>query len=197
MQISSWLHRLPLMLLGFSILNMVGCTSCDQCRSTYPFWKYHDHCADIPRGAIPQPAGTFSGQWHATQAAAAEVEQLTIYQADWRAQSDQLGPFGQRRLEQMAEQLQTCPNPIVIERSDSYDLDESRRQTVLVALAERGIANPLERVVVGYSSAYSLYGLEAKGIARSALERSTSTNTSQAPFSGVSNQLQSSAQGGY
>ena len=191
---SRWISPL---LLGICSLLATGCSTCDQCHCRRPFWQYHDHCADIPPGAIPLPAGSYTQQWHAAQSEAAARDLFTIYGADWRAHTAKLGPFGERRLEQMMERLQACPNPVLIEKSDSPDLDEARRRTVIEALAVRGFTDAGQRVVVGYSEAYSLYGLEAKSVARPAFDREPSPNTTMAPSEAQAGGLRASLGGGY
>lgn len=167
----SFLRLAPPLIVGLATLTGLGCVTCNRCQERHAFWELHDQCDDIPPGAIPAPAGTFTRHWKETQAANAEIEQFTIYLADWIGKSDELGPFGTRRLEQMARRMETFPGPIVVESSDKQDLDDLRRQSVVVALASQGVELADDRVIVGRSTAYPLYAAESNSIVSGALSK--------------------------
>jgi len=42
-----------------------------------------DNCADIPKGAIPAPPGTFATEWYARQAGKAEADDFVFYYNEW------------------------------------------------------------------------------------------------------------------
>ncbi len=195
--INSIFRVLPLWLLGLSFLVAPGCVTCGRLASKYGLWTSQDHCADIPKGAIPLPPATYGKQWQHAHAGAAAHDQFRIYGADWRAQSAQLAPFGLRRFEQMVARMHEYPYAIVIDRSESPALDEVRRGVLIAELANRGVPDAAERVVVGYSNAYALYGIEAKTVARGAFEREPSANTTAPPFHGTSGGLRSAFGGGF
>jgi hypothetical protein len=165
----SLIRLVPPLFAGLATLTGLGCVTCNRCQESHAFWQSHEKCDDIPPGAIPVPAGTFTRHWKETQAAIAETDQFTVHLADWIGKSDELGPFGNRRLEQMARRLDSYPGPIVVESSEKRELDELRRQSVVVALASRGLDQADDRVVVGRSDAYPLYAAESSSIVSGAL----------------------------
>ncbi len=120
-----------------------------------------DRCADIPPGAIPQPVGTHVCQWQTAQQDRAERDDFVIFNLEWEAGGQVLGPKGKRHAECLAEAVEQVPYPIVIATSDDAVLDETRRQHVIEMLAANGVEDPAARVVLGESEAEGLYGPEA------------------------------------
>jgi hypothetical protein len=130
------------------------------CHQTGYFWPT-DRCADIPCGAIPQPAGVYSCQWQTEQKLRAEQDKFVIYQYEWFQGGDHLGPAGRRRIEAIAQRLDSVPYPVLIEKSEDTTLDETRRQFVIATLISLGAAQAERRVILGYSEAEGLDGTEA------------------------------------
>jgi|HubBroStandDraft_6_1064221.scaffolds.fasta_scaffold142658_3 hypothetical protein len=120
-----------------------------------------DRCADIPSGAIPQPAGIYSCQWQTEQKLRAEQDKFVIYQYEWFQGGDQLGPAGRRHVETIAQRLDGVSYPVIVEKSDATKLDETRRTTVIAALTSFGATQAQQRVIFGYSEAEGLDGPEA------------------------------------
>jgi len=130
------------------------------CHQTGYFWPT-DRCADIPCGAIPQPAGVYSCQWQTEQKLRAEQDKFVIYQYEWFQGGDHLGPAGRRHIEAIAPRLDGVPYPVLIEKSEDTTLDETRRQFVIATLISLGAAQAERRVILGYSEAEGLDGTEA------------------------------------
>ncbi|HEV8068133.1 MAG TPA: hypothetical protein VGP76_10375 [Planctomycetaceae bacterium] len=130
------------------------------CHQTGYFWPT-DRCADIPCGAIPQPAGVYSCQWQTEQKLRAEQDKFVIYQYEWFQGRDHLGPAGRRHIEAIAQRLDNVPYPVLIEKSEDTTLDETRRQFVIATLISLGAAQAERRVILGYSEAEGLDGTEA------------------------------------
>jgi hypothetical protein len=130
------------------------------CHETSGVWST-DRCADIPCGAIPQPPGTFSCQWQNAQKFRAEQDKFVIYRYEWFEGGDRLGPDGRRHIEAIAQRLDGVPFPVIVEKSDDNAVNETRRQQVIASLATLGVANPEQRVILGYSEAEGLSGPEA------------------------------------
>jgi hypothetical protein len=141
-------------LLGLLI---AGCRS--YCPENESGWC--DPHADIPAGAIPQPAGTHSSQWHSTQTALADRDDFVVYQYEWQADDIQLSPFGKRHVATLANRLVTEPEQIRIEPSEDPALDSERREQLVTLLTEQGLAGAEHRVVVSYPAAEGLHGREA------------------------------------
>jgi hypothetical protein len=120
-----------------------------------------DRCADIPSGAIPQPAGIYSCQWQTEQKLRAEPDKFVIYQYEWFQGGDHLGPSGQRHIETIAQRLDSVPFPVVIEKSEDTALNEERRRSVVATLTSLGATEAQRRVILGYSEAEGLDGAEA------------------------------------
>lgn len=153
--------RVHFRLTALLLVVACGCENCGQ--------KQHgiDKCADIPPGAIPQPAGTYSCQWQNAQASRAAQDQWMIYEYEWFKEGKQLGPFGQRHFAALTGQVPHCDCKIVVEpyfdvakNAPDAELNEARRQALVVQLAAAGVPDPDSRVVLGYSQALPLYGPE-------------------------------------
>jgi hypothetical protein len=120
-----------------------------------------DRCADIPSGAIPQPAGVYSCQWQTEQKLRAEQDKFVIYQYEWFQGRDHLGPAGRRHIETIAQRLDGVPYPVIVEKSEDTKLDETRRKHVIVLLTSLGDTQAERRVILGYSEAEGFDGAEA------------------------------------
>jgi len=120
-----------------------------------------DKCANITPGAIPAKTGTQTCQWQGAQADRAEAGKYVINQSEWFMGGKTLGPDGRRHVELIAKQVSQTPYPVVISLSDNDDLNEARRQIVVEKLAEAGLADADQRVVIGQPLGEGLYGPEA------------------------------------
>lgn len=148
--------------IAMSVMVMLsGC--CSTCGRVH-----FNKCADIPKGAIPQPTGTYACQWQRAQIDRGRLDNFVVHENEWHRGGDKLGPAGAKHVEQLAGEL-VDPNARVIIESH-YDTDENevdeelnevRREAVVKALAAKGIANADSVVVVGYSNAEGLYGMES------------------------------------
>jgi len=147
----TWFLVLP------AALVIAGCQS--YCKEKNSGWC--NPCADIPAGAIPQPAGTHSSQWYATQTALADRDDFVIYQYEWQPDSAQLSPFGQRHMSTLADRLSYEPEQVVIEPSGDSTLDVQRREHLVVLLNQKAVASANDRVLVASPTAEGLHGREA------------------------------------
>ncbi len=120
-----------------------------------------DGCADIPHGAIPQPAGVHTCAWQTTQGTLAEYDDLIIYQYEWHGETTNLGPFGQRHLSILESRLMRDPCSVVVEPSANPALDEQRKASLVAFFTERGLPDAEARVSVGYPAAEGLHGQES------------------------------------
>lgn len=123
-----------------------------------------DRCADIPAGAIPEPAGTKLCQWQTAQATGAFADQQVLYQSDFVGKSTQLSPGAIERIQRLVQSGSTQQTAWVIEPSSSEPLDESRMRDFVFYLDNLG-APPID-VVVARPAALGLSGPMAEQTAR-------------------------------
>lgn len=126
-----------------------------------PFTASVDNCATIPPGAIPAPVGSYLHKFIDLQAAKAEADDFVIYNYEWYLGGRDLGPFGRYHLNEIARRLPSVPFPVVVEPSLDLELNEARRQVIVDYLAQYGVPNPQDRVILAFPQAGGLYGEEA------------------------------------
>jgi len=140
-----------------------GLTTCGPLSGSPVGWKARvDNCSSIPPGAIPAPVGTYLHKFIDLQAAKAEADDFVIYNYEWYLGGRELGPFGRYHLNEIARRLPSVPFPVVIEPSLDYELNEARRQVIVDYLAQYGVPNPQDRVILAFPQAGGLYGDEAE-----------------------------------
>lgn len=120
-----------------------------------------DPCATIPPGAIPSPVGTYACQWQTAQIAKADLDKFVIHQNEWYMGGDTLGPDGKRHMTKIADRLPHVPCPVIIATSDNEELDNTRREFVVKKLADAGVDDAENRVVLAVPEAEGMYGQEA------------------------------------
>ena len=123
-----------------------------------------DNCSSIPKGAIPDPVGTKLNWAIEAQAANAAEDDFTIYKYEWCAGGTELGPYGKYHLGDVIKRLPNVPFPVVIQPTGQPDLDEARRQGLVVVLNMKGIADAENRVIIAFPKAEALYGEEARRV---------------------------------
>jgi hypothetical protein len=150
------MKRLRNRLLGAALLlptALAGCTG-----------TCVDNCASIPPGAIPAPIGTYNGKLQETQASKAEADDFVVYKYEWFMGGAELGPFGRYHVNEMINRLPYVPFPVIVQPHVDTELTEARRQVIVNYLAQSGIADPEQRVVVGFPNAEGLYGEEGERV---------------------------------
>jgi hypothetical protein len=169
------LRWLPTATVGL-LLASPGCqgTNCQDgtCQEKNFFWS--DHCSTIPKGAIPQPVGTHLRNLDAVQIKKADADHFVIYQYEWDRTGKDLSRSGKRHVEGLARRIAESPCPVLIEPEGNAELDEARRQAVIFTLANKGITDADQRVLVDYPDAEALYGQTAPLIAFGYLRSSAS-----------------------
>jgi hypothetical protein len=123
---------------------------------------YVDNCSDIPAGAIPAPYGTYNTRLQATQATNAEADDFVIYKYEWHMGGAELGPYGRYHLNEIVNRLPQVPFPVIVQPHVDAHLTEARRQVVVNYLAQHGIRDADQRVLVAFPAAEGLYGEEAE-----------------------------------
>ena len=125
-----------------------------------------------PGADRPFPVGQVSDSHWETQQANAEAADFIFYDHEFRGNTAQLSPGAKKHLKQVALRLEQVPFPVVIEESlGTHDpaetarrreLDQARRQTVVEQLAQLGVQNIEERVVVANAFPEGYTGIEAE-----------------------------------
>jgi hypothetical protein len=123
-----------------------------------------NRCRKIPPGAVPVPSGYFVCQWRNLQAARAAEDRFVIYRHEWYQGGSCLGPYGRYHLNLIARQLPEVPFAVIIEPEGRDEANEMRRQLVIHYLAQHGIPDAAQRVVVAFPRAEGIYGDEAPRI---------------------------------
>ena len=130
-----------------------GCTSCRGIPGI-------DCCADVPLGAIPEPAGTKVCNWQSVQVANAYADQSVLYRSDFIGDSSELSPAAIKRMSRLAHDGSASHLPWVIEPSENAALDQARLHSAIAQLAEL-CASPVD-VSIGIPAALGLSGPQAE-----------------------------------
>jgi hypothetical protein len=120
-----------------------------------------NQCRRVPPGAIPAPYGSYVRQWEARERARAARDRFVIYGREWYMGGLELGPSGRCHLDQIVKHLAGVPFPVVLQPDVNPACTEARRQLVIQYLAQHGVPDAEERVVVAFPQAEGLYGEEA------------------------------------
>ena len=122
-----------------------------------------DCCADIPAGAIPEPAGTKVCNWQTLQVTGAAADQTALYRSDFVGDSTTLSPAAKDRMGRLIHSGCGGNLPWIVEPSGDSDLDLARVESVVSELTLRG-ASPID-VTLATPAAIGLTGPEAERIA--------------------------------
>ena len=174
--------------LAIATMATLGCASCNGILGV-------DRCADIPAGAIPQPAGTKLCDWQTVQVSGAITDQTVLYQADFIGTSANLSPGALKRMARNANNGLLATQPTLIEPSGDADLDASRVDTANLQLVSFGITSPM--VEVATPAALGLRGPEAEQAAGEIGEIRRASTGFGTPFSQPSGFGGSGRFGGY
>lgn len=148
------------------ILPVIGMAALLGCRSVEDREGHAHECQDIPNGAVPRRAGAHACEWLTAQERRAEQDKYVIYENEWRGNSTDLGPYGERHVTKIAKNISETPYPVLIQPSSAPSVDEKRREKIVNELLEAGFAEADTRVVIARPEAEGLYSIEAPGIAR-------------------------------
>lgn len=169
----NWLvHRLQKSLVLLALVlgatsTIVGCHLCTTCGGGVGArdWSalHVDNCSDIPKGAIPLPAGSYLRAWNARQENKAEIDDFVIYTNEWSLDDDlELGPWGAAHLMRMIPRLPNSPFAIILQPDPSAEVNTRRRAKIINDLDAAGIPDAPARVVVAMPEAEGLFGDEAE-----------------------------------
>jgi hypothetical protein len=118
---------------------------------------YDQYCShdDV---VIPPPAGTHTNEIFALQAQKAEADDFVVYKNEWFNGGVKLGPYGTYHLDQIAHRLPDVPFPVVIQPDTDPGLNQTRQEVIVACLAEHGIPDAAQRVIIAYPQAEGLFG---------------------------------------
>ena len=122
-----------------------------------------DCCADIPAGAIPEPAGTKVCDWQTAQVSGATADQTVFYKADFIGSSAKISPESINRIARAANSGLATSQPSIIEPSGDDNLDTARVAAVSLQLATYGITQPVVKIAT--PAALGMQGIQAERIA--------------------------------
>ena len=122
-----------------------------------------DCCADIPAGAIPEPAGTKVCDWQTDQIAYAIADQTVFYNCDFVGKTAKISPDALQRIARTASNDLLPNQPSIIEPSGDETLDAARVTAVTLQLASYGITQPTVEVAI--PAALGMQGVQAERIA--------------------------------
>ena len=100
-----------------------------------------------------------------TQQTNAEAADFMFYDHEFAGETAALAPGAKRHLEEVALRLPHVPFPVVIEQSmfnAKPDLDQARRQTIVMQLARLGVVNAEERVVIASAFAEGFTAIQGE-----------------------------------
>ena len=123
-----------------------------------------DRCADIPCGAIPEPAGTKVCQWQTVQVSNALIDQGTFHLSDFVGRTPQLSPAAMERLARTTSSGLAASLEWIIEPSGDLAVDEARVASVIDALHSAGLPVAGEQVRIAYPAALGLSGAQAERV---------------------------------
>jgi hypothetical protein len=131
-----------------------------------------DECApggkghQLPLVDRPFPVGQVSDSFWETQQTNAEAADFIFYDHEFRGNTAELAPGAKKHLEQVALRLSHVPFPVVVEQSPHNkqpQVDQARRQTIVLALARMGVLDVENRVIVANAFPEGLTAQEAEG----------------------------------
>ncbi len=127
-----------------------------------------DKCADVPRGATPDPPGSHLCEWQHAQVANASIDRGMFYQADFVDTSDRLAPAAVQRIDTLVQQGAIGTVALYVEPSGDAQRDASRVLSVASTVSESGVPITPDQVQIAYPPAIGLDGFRAQQVARAA-----------------------------
>jgi len=110
---------------------------------------------------MPALPGMYNAQWIDLQAQKADADRLVIHLHEWTMNGSTLGPDGKRHMDRLVEIIPQLDKPILIADCDDAELNESRRQTIVRELTQRGVTEADALLAIGVPPAEGMYGREA------------------------------------
>ena len=123
-----------------------------------------DRCADIPRGAIPEPAGSKVCEWQTAQVTSALADQGVFHLSDFRGDTAALSPAAIERLARSVDGGLAIGLTWIVEPSGDLELDAERVASLAAALHSAGLAVSADAIQVAYPAALGLPGPRAERI---------------------------------
>ncbi len=144
-----------------------------------------DSLTEVPKGAVPEPAGVKLCQWQTAQVLQAAQDQTVLYRADFIGESDRLSPSA---TEKMLRSLQngTAGTQIwVVEATLDSSQDTMRVKSVTKQLTDFGVSSP--QVGIGMPTALGMPGVFAESNFLNQGRNARLNSPSRTQFSGFTN----------
>jgi hypothetical protein len=159
------MRKTLLMMLSLAALASVGCALDDACGPAHGRFGGGRGGQAGPPYDRPFVLGHATDAFWETQQTNAEAADFMFYDHEFVGETAQLAPGAKRHLEEVALRLPHVPFPVVIEQSlynAKPDLDQARRQSIVMQLARLGVANAEERVVIANAFAEGFTAIEGE-----------------------------------
>jgi hypothetical protein len=153
----AWRKRMGRMAAGLAVLGALAGPGPARAGCGCGGWGWGHWRELLVPTTCPAVTGTYTRQFFDQQAAKAEADDFVIYKNEWYMGGTHLGPFGSYHITEIVRRLAEVPFPVVIQpQIGDPALDLTRRDLIVRALAEAGVPNPDQRVIIAYPQAEGL-----------------------------------------
>ncbi|MDA7861658.1 hypothetical protein N9B31_01435 [Mariniblastus sp.] len=144
-----------------------------------------DSIADVPKGAVPEPAGVKLCQWQTAQVLQAAQDQTVLYKADFLGESDKLAPSATEKILRSLQNETAGLQIWVVEATANATQDSRRVDSVTQQLNSWGVPSP--RVGIGMPTALGMPGVFAESNFLNQGRSSRGNSASRTQFNGRTN----------
>lgn len=144
-----------------------------------------DSLADVPKGAVPEPAGVKLCQWQTAQVLQAAQDQTVLYKADFLGESDKLAPSATEKILRSLQNGTAGAQIWVVEATKNTTQDSRRVESVTQQLTSWGVPSP--RVGIGMPTALGMPGVFAESNFLNQGRGSRGNSSSRSQFNGFTN----------
>ncbi len=144
-----------------------------------------DSIADVPKGAVPEPAGVKLCRWQTAQVQQAAQDQTVLYKADFLGESDQLAPSATEKILRALQNGTADVQMWVVEATQDTTQDSRRVNSVTQQLANWGVQSP--RVGIGMPTALGMPGVFAESNFLNQGRNARGNSASRTQFNGFTN----------
>jgi hypothetical protein len=142
----AWRNRMWRMAAGLAVLGALAAPGAGLAGCGCGHWREL-----FQPTTCPAVTGTYTRQLFDQQAAKAEADDFVIYKNEWYMGGTHLGPFGSYHITEIVRRLAEVPFPVVIQpQIGDPALDLTRHDVVVRALAQAGVPDAEQRVIIAY-----------------------------------------------
>ncbi|MCP4479562.1 MAG: hypothetical protein GY818_15875 [Planctomycetaceae bacterium] len=141
-----------------------------------------DSLADVPKGAVPEPAGVKLCQWQTAQVLQAAQDQTVLYKADFLGESAKLAPSATEKILRSLQNGTAGVQIWVVEATKNATQDSRRVDSVTQQLTSWGVPSP--RVGIGMPTALGMPGVFAESNFLNQGRGSRGNSSSRSQFNG-------------